>query len=188
MGSTSGRDWLDPTRLYNPKIPAGRLLYLWGGWIYPLLWFLAVAIGAGMLEGMMGYYNESPIMDFLMVPTELAFIVAAVLMVLRRLRDLRTSGWALLVLFVPILNTFFGLFLLLAPGKHGEVASMRASAPIIAVEPVVPAIERQSPPQAPPIPVPAQPERPRRASACSRCGSLLDPAARYCLVCGAEVA
>ena len=187
MGSTSGRDWLDPTRLYNPKVPAGRLLYVWGGWIYPFLWYFAASFAAIALESMLGYYEESPILDLLSVPMYLGFLAAALLMTLRRLRDLQTSGWALLLMFVPLLNAIFGLYLLFSPGKQAKLARVPESAPIITVEPVVPAIERTLPPQAPPAPLPAPAERPHRAATCSRCGSPLDPAARYCFVCGAEL-
>jgi uncharacterized membrane protein YhaH (DUF805 family) len=192
MAGTSGRDWLDPTRLYNPKVPAGRLLYVWGGWIYPLLWIFAISIGAMVLEGMMGYYDTSPILDILTVPVELACIVVAILMVLRRLRDLETTGWAILVMFVPVVNFLFSLYLIFAPGKRGKLVGVPASEAVITVEPVAPTVERQlTPPVAAiPAPAPATPslasvEKPRRASTCNRCGSPLDPAARYCVVCGA---
>jgi hypothetical protein len=30
------RDWIDPTRLYNPNLPTGRLNFFWGGCLVPI--------------------------------------------------------------------------------------------------------------------------------------------------------
>ncbi len=39
-GTTQGkgrslRDWIDPLRLYDPRIPAGRLVFFWGLAVFP---------------------------------------------------------------------------------------------------------------------------------------------------------
>ena len=38
------RQWLDPDMLYDHTVPAGRLLYLWGGSIYPAMVISVTAI------------------------------------------------------------------------------------------------------------------------------------------------
>lgn len=45
----TARDWLDPTRVYNPSVLAGRLMFLWGQIYAPLLCLLAFA-GWGLCE------------------------------------------------------------------------------------------------------------------------------------------
>ncbi len=45
------RDWLDPSRLYNPATPAGRLTFLWGFTVYPSIILLAVAALTVLVAG-----------------------------------------------------------------------------------------------------------------------------------------
>ncbi len=50
----------------------------------------------------------------------------------RRLHDLGYSGWLLLILFIPVINIIFGLYMLFAPGKeagekYGDRADYRIS-------------------------------------------------------------
>jgi uncharacterized membrane protein YhaH (DUF805 family) len=187
MASTTARDWLDPTRLYNPKAPAGRLMYIWGVWIYPFLWTLAIMFVVVGVEGMMGFYDESPILDIVLVPMELAALVAGVLIVLRRLRDLEMSGWSLLLFLVPVVNLLFGLYLFLAPGRGRKLATFPASPPNNPAKPVVPIFERKLTSSTVPTSSTTEAERPARPSTCPRCGSSLDLGARYCIVCGAEI-
>lgn len=112
----SARDWFDPTRLYNPSEPAGRLLYFWGSTIYPFIIFFVVYMGAVFVEMLLGYYDSSPIQDLVTIPLYLGYFAAVILMVLRRLKDLNSSGGMVLLLFVPFVNFFVSLWLLFTPG------------------------------------------------------------------------
>lgn len=110
------RDWIDPTRLYNIYIPAGRLTFLWGLAIYPLVViFLFMAVALIMLET---FYTGADLPDMIGIVSSifmLVWLTAAVCICYRRLRDLgRSQSWILLVV-LPIVNLIFFLYLLFKP-------------------------------------------------------------------------
>ena len=47
-------------------------------------------------------------------------IAVALIMARRRLHDLDHSGWLALLLIVPLVNVFFGLYILFAAGTEGR--------------------------------------------------------------------
>jgi len=49
-----------------------------------------------------------------------AIFAVSIILNRRRLHDLEQSGWLTLLIFVPLVNFFFGLYLLFAPGTQGE--------------------------------------------------------------------
>jgi len=49
-----------------------------------------------------------------------AIFAVSIILNRRRLHDLEQSGWLTLLIFIPLVNFFFGLYLLFAPGTQGE--------------------------------------------------------------------
>ena len=49
----------------------------------------------------------------------LVFSAVHIFLTIRRLHDLNRSGWYYLVLFVPLVNVLFSLYLFFAPGTVG---------------------------------------------------------------------
>lgn len=54
------------------------------------------------------------------VLTYAAIFVVGIILNRRRLHDLDKTGWLTLLIFVPLINLFFALYLLFAPGTQGE--------------------------------------------------------------------
>ena len=110
------RQYLDPTIVFNYKLPAGRLAYLLG-WIYVwciLLFFLVlfwISLGPSFRysDGLVAFSSD------ILVRFGGMFLV--LLLSLRRLRDLNDSGWYVLLGYIPLISFFFLLYLLLAPGR-----------------------------------------------------------------------
>ncbi len=110
------RDWIDPTRLYNIYIPAGRLTFLWGLVIYPLVVdFLLMTVAIILLET---FYTGADLPDTIGIVSwifMLVWVTAAVCICYRRLRDLgKSQSWIWLIV-LPIVNLIFFLYLLFKP-------------------------------------------------------------------------
>lgn len=120
------RDWIDPTRVYNPSIPAGRLVYLWGQFYGLLLyllafaaWSLCVGVTFSSAEADAAVTTGEYIIGFL-------FVLSLFFLLVRRGKDLGWS-WGMYVLcFVPIVNIYLALVLYLSGGK-ARVSSQAAS-------------------------------------------------------------
>ena len=115
------RDWIDPTRLYDPRVPAGRLIFLWGLAIYPLLViFLLMTVVIIVVEAVATSAN---IADYLGIVTwifMLGWVGATVAICRRRFLQLGMSqGWVW-VAILPVVNLILFLYMLL---KSGPVES-----------------------------------------------------------------
>ncbi len=111
------RDWIDPTRLYNIYIPAGRLTFLWGLAIYPLVVdFLFTAVAIIMLET---FYTGANLPDMIGTVTwvfMLAWVTTTVCICYRRLNyPGKPPRWILMVV-LPLINLIFFLYLLIESG------------------------------------------------------------------------
>jgi uncharacterized membrane protein YhaH (DUF805 family) len=112
------------TRLKSYQGRFGRLSYI--AW-HLILWWAAICIGFGLLISL-GIFNfatfsfESsayilPAINnifsllFVLIYTYFAFVIT-----IRRLHDVNLSGWWSLLGFIPLLNFFFHLYLLLKKG------------------------------------------------------------------------
>ncbi len=110
------RDWIDPLRLYDPRVPAGRLVFFWGLAIFPaIVIFVLLAVVLGVVE------TVSPNLDpdyigIIVWPFMLAWVTAAVAITYRRLGQLGRSPLWILVAILPIVNVPLLLYLLLKPG------------------------------------------------------------------------
>jgi uncharacterized membrane protein YhaH (DUF805 family) len=118
---TAIRNWFDPTRLYNPTVRGGRLVFLWGLAVYPLI---AIIVLIGITDGISSYSGQLISLEERL--WEVALLVASVMMILRRLRDLGKSGWTVLLGLIPLVNLFFLLYLLVSPGIREPVQAIAA--------------------------------------------------------------
>jgi tetratricopeptide (TPR) repeat protein len=90
------REYLDPSRVFDPRKPVGRVGYLLG-WLY-------LVIVATLLINLFGRTAGPALFVALLVPA------LATLLSIRRLRDLGLSGW-------HALSGIYALDLLFAPGQ-----------------------------------------------------------------------
>jgi uncharacterized membrane protein YhaH (DUF805 family) len=107
--------------LYDPQFFSlngriGRVRYLAYGIGAGLLMMLPMAILAGIAAAT----NMKALMGFLIIATYIAYIVATIIIVRRRLHDLDTSGWMALLMLVPLVNAIFGLWLVFGGGTKGS--------------------------------------------------------------------
>jgi hypothetical protein len=118
------RDWIDPRRLYDPRMPAGRLVFLWGLAIFPpVVIFMLLTVILIVVE------TVSPNVDpdyigIIVWPFMLAWVAAAVAMTRRRLLQLRWSQRWVWVAILPIVNLplFFYLVVIPDPNANHRVA------------------------------------------------------------------
>lgn len=121
------RDWIDPLRLYDPRIPAGRFVFLWGLAIFPpVVIFILLTVVLIIVETISPNVNP----DYLGIIVwlfMLAWVMATVAITRRRLLQLEKSpGWVWLAI-LPIVNLPLFLYLLFKPGPAAShrVASER---------------------------------------------------------------
>ena len=115
------REWIDPTRIYNTTLPAGRLTFLWGLAIYPaVVIFLLLTVVIIVIETVSMSVNLGDDIGIVTWVFMLAWVTATVCICLRRLRYLgKSQRWVWLVV-LPIVNLIFFLYLLI---KSGPAAS-----------------------------------------------------------------
>lgn len=100
----------------------GRLRYLAYGIAIGLGLLAVVMLLAGLLAAIL---NEDTDVFVGVVGLGLAVLVYVVILVfniilgVRRLHDLNMSGWMLLIYLIPVVNIFFALYMVFAPGKEG---------------------------------------------------------------------
>ncbi len=113
------RDWIDPLRLYDPRIPAGRLVFLWGLAIFPpVVIFVLLTVILIIVETVSPNVNPDYI-GIMVWPFMLAWVMATVAITRRRLLQLERSQRWVWVAILPIVNLPLFLYLLL---KSGPVA------------------------------------------------------------------
>ena len=111
------RDWIDPLRLYDPRVPAGRLVFLWGLAIFPpVVIFVLLTVIIIVVETISP--NISPdYVGIIVWPFMLAWVAATVAITRRRLLQLGRSQVWVWVVILPIVNLPLFLYLLLKPGQ-----------------------------------------------------------------------
>ena len=114
------RDWIDPRRLYDPRVPAGRLVFFWGLAIFPpVVIFVLLTVILIVVE------TVSPNVDpdyigIIVWPFMLAWVAAAVAITRRRLLQLDRSQRWVWVAILPIVNLPLFLYLLVKPGPNAN--------------------------------------------------------------------
>jgi uncharacterized membrane protein YhaH (DUF805 family) len=118
------RDWTDPLRLYDPRVPAGRLVFLWGLAIFPIVViFVLLTVIIIVLEAVSPNINSDYI-GIIVWPFMLAWVAATVAITRRRLLQLgRSQNWVW-VAILPIVNLPLFVYLLL---KSGSVTSHKVA-------------------------------------------------------------
>lgn len=118
------RDWIDPLRLYDPRTPAGRLVFLWGLTIFPLVvMFVLLTVILIVVETVSPNVNPDYI-GIMVWPFMLAWVMATVAITRRRLLRLQRSQFWVWVAILPIVNLPLFLYLLL---KSDPVADDRVA-------------------------------------------------------------
>lgn len=96
----------------------GRLRYL----AYSLAWSLVIGLGAGILIGILAALSDGS--GSVIAGGTMLFYAASLVpmfaLAVRRLNDLDKSGWMSLLLLVPLVNFFMGLYLIFAAGSEGS--------------------------------------------------------------------
>lgn len=165
MGMLTARDWLDPRRLYDPRVPSGRLMFIWGGYLFPLISITVLGLALVFLETMLGYYSSSPLLDIFEPFAYLGSILLFVLVAIRRLKDLDKSGWYLLLGLVPFINLVLIVWMIFAPSVQQAVA-----------------------PSVTPSRIPSpSPDKSPGSKFCSSCGGELSGRPQFCEHCGAMI-
>ncbi len=107
------RDWIDPTRIYNASIPAGRLVFLWGLAIYPVaVMFVLLTAAIIIIEAAIPSANVGDDIGIVTYIFMLGWVFALVSICRRRLLQLgRSPNWVWLAI-LPIANLPLLLYLL----------------------------------------------------------------------------
>ncbi len=114
------RDWIDPLRLYDPRIPAGRMVFLWGLAIYPLMVMFVLETAIIIFVETVFPNASTDYLGIIVMLFMLALVTATVAITQRRLLQLgRSQNWVWLAIF-PIVNLPLFLYLFF---KTGPVVS-----------------------------------------------------------------
>lgn len=100
-------------KFFSPSTRIGRMRYLSHGFLFTLVSYLVLAIGVALALGV------SAIFWVIVAVAYIAIIVFSVILMIQRLHDLNKSGWMCLILFIPLVNFFFLLYVIFAPGTKG---------------------------------------------------------------------
>ncbi len=113
------RDWIDPLRLYDPRVPAGRFVFLWGLAIFPLaVMFVALTVIIIFIETAFPRAS-SDYLGIIIMAFMLAWVAANVAITRRRLMMLGMAPRWVWLAILPIVNLPLFLVLLL---KRGSVS------------------------------------------------------------------
>ena len=107
------RGWIDPLRLYDPRVPAGRFIFFWGLAIFPaVVIFVMLTVIIIVVETVSPNINPDYI-GIIVWPFMLTWVAATVAITRRRLLQLKRSQQWVWVAILPIVNLPLFLYLLL---------------------------------------------------------------------------
>lgn len=118
------RDWIDPLRLYDPRLPAGRFVFLWGLAIFPaVVIFLLLTVAIIILESTLPGSNVGDYIGIVTWIFMLGWVMAVVAICRRRLLQLGMSARWIWLAILPIANLPLFLYLLFksAPASRAQV-------------------------------------------------------------------
>lgn len=72
------------------------------------------------MSQLLGIKAPSIVIGLLYPIVSIYFAVVGVFLAIRRLHDLGMSGWLYLLMFIPLVNLIFGLYILFAKGDAGD--------------------------------------------------------------------
>jgi uncharacterized membrane protein YhaH (DUF805 family) len=116
----------DDTLFFSTGQRIGRLRWLVYGIVAQFGMMFFVGIAAAIMIPLMvsanggGDAGMGVVGVIMMVLMYGAIFAVSIILNRRRLHDLEQSGWLTLLIFVPLVNLFFGLYLLFASGTKGE--------------------------------------------------------------------
>jgi len=109
-------------RIFSTKGRIGRLRYLAYSMIYNIIILFLIGIASAILipaASSASPEGASALITIIVAIMYIPLIVTFFIVARRRLNDLNQSGWLSLIMIVPLLNVFFGLYLLFWPGTNG---------------------------------------------------------------------
>ena len=117
MANTAGtnqlRDRIDPLRLYDPRIPAGRFIFLWGLAIYPFIVLFVLMTAAIMIvEAVTPSANVGDYLGIVTYVFMLGWVAAIVAICRRRLLQLQMSPQWVWVAILPVVSLILFVYLL----------------------------------------------------------------------------
>jgi uncharacterized membrane protein YhaH (DUF805 family) len=122
---------------YDPQIFAvegriGRLRYLTYSWLIMIVLMFVIGIIAAILVPTLARNNPGAVAGAMLL-VYIPIIAVSIIMAKRRFNDLNKSGWFTLLLIVPFVNIFAGLYLTFWPGTKGtnEFGPRPAKNPVI---------------------------------------------------------
>lgn len=107
---------------YQPRIFSlhgriGRLRYIAYSWLSSVVaTIVAFALVALLSSFSVGAGETGAILTWI---AYFPVVAAGVIMAKRRINDMDKSGWLSILIFVPVVNVFFGLYLMLKGGSQG---------------------------------------------------------------------
>ncbi len=106
------RDWINPLRLYDPRLPAGRWVFVWGLAIFPcVVIFLVLTVILMVLETFVPNIDPQYI-GIIVWPFMLAWVAALVAITRRRLLYLQMSSLWVWLAILPVVNLPLYIYLL----------------------------------------------------------------------------
>ena len=105
-------------RIFSPSGRIGRLRYLAYGAAMALLSWVIMAIPLALSAGS-GAPTESMLFGVVNFAVAIGGLVLGVIWIIKRVHDMDKSGWLALLMFIPLVNLIFMLFLIFAPGTQG---------------------------------------------------------------------
>ena len=108
----------DDGQTYQPKMFAlkgriGRLRYL----AYGLAVSLSIIVVMSILTGILTLI--SPLLAMFVFVLYIPLLGVSIVMAIRRLNDMDQNGWLSVLIIIPLVNFFFGLWLLFGRGTQG---------------------------------------------------------------------
>jgi len=114
----------DGNETYTPKIFAvsgriGRLRYIGYHWLATMLMVMIIGVLAAITIPMAGHGGSAAV-GLLVLPFYGLLFAISIIYARRRLHDLDQSGWMSLLVLIPLVGFFMGLYLVFAPGTQGS--------------------------------------------------------------------
>lgn len=110
---TSEEQGVGEIRFFSTDCRIGRLRYLAHAFLAYVLFGIVAGIGAAMAAAV------HPIFWVVAAVGYIAILVSLVIFIIQRLHDLNHNGWLSLLMFVPLVNLLFGLYITFAAGTKG---------------------------------------------------------------------
>ncbi len=110
------RDWVNPLRLYDWRVPVGRLEYLWGLAVFPLVVIFVLLTAIIIVVETISPNINPDYIGIIVWPFMLLWVAANVTITRRRLLTLgMPPKWWVRLAILPILNLPLFVYLLLKP-------------------------------------------------------------------------